>query len=95
MIYRWPNRMPLILGISALLVWAVYMLQRSGLLFPHSLARFVQRHLDGVGMASFALAGAGIALGLYLGRGGRRTKLLLWGTLISVAGALAQFLAPL
>ena len=86
---------PLVLGIAAILVWAIYMLQRSGFLFPHSFERFVQHHLDGVGMVSFAFAIIGIALGLYFGRGGRRTKLLLWGTLISVAGALAQLLLPL
>ena len=86
---------PLILGISALLVWAIYMLQRSGSLFPHSFEQFVQHHLDGVAMVSFAFAATGIALGLYLGRGGRRTGLLLWGTVTSVAGALAQLLLPL
>ena len=85
----------LVLGLSAFVFWAIYMLQRSGFLFPHTFERFVQHHLDGVGMASFALAALGIALGLYLGRGGRRTRLLLWGTLISVAGALAQLLLPL
>src|SRR5258708_46099 len=86
---------PLVLGPSAFFVWTVYMLQRSGFLFPHSFERFVQYHLDGVAMASFALAATGIALGLYLGRGGRRTRLLLWGTLVSVAGALAHLLLPL
>ena len=86
---------PLVLGICALLVWAIYMLQRSGFLFPHFFERFVQHHLDGVAMASFALAAAGISAGLFLGRGGRRTRLLLWGTLISVAGALAQLLLSL
>jgi hypothetical protein len=84
----------MILGICSLLVWVVYMLQRSGLLFPHSFERFAQHHLDGIGIVSLVLAGAGIALGLYLGRGGRRTRLLLWGTLISVAGGLAQLLLP-
>ena len=87
--------MPLLLGLSAFVVWVIYMLQRSGFLFPHSFERFVQHHLDGVGMASFALAVIGTALGLYLGRGGRRTRLLLWGTLMSVAGALAQLFLPL
>ena len=86
---------PLFLGICALVVWAMYMLQRSGFLLPHSFERFVQHHLDGVAMVSFALAASGIALGVYLGRGGRRTRLLLWGTLISVAAALVQFLLPL
>ena len=86
---------PLVLGTCALAPWAIYMLQRSGLLFPNSFARFVQQHLDAVGAASFALAAAGVALGLYLGRGGRRTRLVLWGILISVAGALAQLLLPL
>jgi hypothetical protein len=86
---------PLILGLSAFTFWAVYMLQRSGLLAPDSFERFVQRHLDEVAMTSLALAVIGVALGLYLGRGGRRTKLMLWGTLISVAGALAQLLLPL
>ena len=86
---------PLVLGLSAFVFWAIYMLQRSGFLVPHSLERFVQHHLDGVGMVSFALAAIGIVLGLYLGRGGRRTRLMLWGILISVAGALAQLLLPL
>jgi hypothetical protein len=86
---------PLVLGISALSAWAIYMLQRSGLLFPDSFERFVQHHLDVVGTASLALAAAGVAIGLYLGRGGRRTRLVLWGILVSVAGAVAQLLLPL
>jgi hypothetical protein len=86
---------PLVLGLAAFAVWAIYMLQRSGFLFPHSFERFVQHHLDGVAATSITLAAIGIALGLYLGRGGRRTKLLLWGTLISVAVVLAQLFLPL
>ena len=87
--------LPLALGGCAIGVSLIYMLQRSGLLFPHSFERFVQHHLDGVGIAAFGLAVAGIVLGLYLGRGGRRNGLLLWGTLVSLAGALAQLLLPL
>lgn len=85
---------PLVLGLAAFALWAIYMLQRSGFLFPNSFERFVQHHLDGVAAASFTLAAMGIALGLYLGRGGRRTKLLLWGTLISVGAVLAKLFYP-
>ena len=87
--------MPLVLGVSAILLSSVYVLQRSGRLGSHSLETFVQHHLDGIGITAFALAGTGMALGLYLGRGGRRTALLVWGTVISVAGAVAQLLLPL
>jgi hypothetical protein len=87
--------LPLVFGLSALVVWTIYLLQRSGMLSPHSFERFVQRHLDAVAITSFVLAAVGIALGLYLGRGGRQTKLMLWGILICVAGALAQLFLPL
>jgi hypothetical protein len=86
---------PLVFGGSAILLSAVYMLQRSGFLGSHSFERFIQHHLDGIGITAFALAGIGMTVGVYLGRGGRRTTLLFWGTVISVAGALAQLLLPL
>lgn len=87
--------LPLLFGGSAILLSSIYMLQRSSFLGLHSFERFVQQHLDGIGITAFILAGIGMALGLYLGRGGRRTALLLWGTVISVAGGLAQLLLPL
>jgi hypothetical protein len=86
---------PLILGLCAVLGSSIYILQRSGFLVPHSFDSFVQHHLDGFGVLSFGLALTGMALGLYLGRGGRRNNLLIWGTLVSVAAALAQLLVPL
>jgi hypothetical protein len=87
--------LPLVLGGCAIALSVIYMLQRSGLLFPDSFEGFVQHHLNGIGIAAFGLAVAGIILGLYLGRGGRRNRLLLWGTLVSLAGGLALLLLPL
>ncbi len=87
--------LPLTLGTCAILVSLAYWLQRSGSLFPHSLERFVQHHLDGIGITALGLAVTGIILGLYLGRGGRRNSVLLWGTLVSVAATLLQLLLPL
>jgi hypothetical protein len=87
--------LPLVFGGSAILLSSIYQLQRSGFLGSGSFERWGQDHLDGIGITAFALAGIGMALGLYLGRGGRKSALLLWGTGISVAGALAQLLLPL
>jgi hypothetical protein len=87
--------LPLILGACAIAMSVIYELQRSSLLVPHSLERFVQHHLDGLGIAALCLAVAGLVSGLYLGRGGRRHGILLWGILASIAGTLAQLLLPL
>jgi hypothetical protein len=87
--------LPMVLGISAILLTAIYSLQRSGHLLPPSFGRFVQHHLDGIGIAAFGVAVTGTAVGLYLGRGGRQTRLLFWGTLLCVVGALAPLLLSL
>jgi hypothetical protein len=86
----------MVLGASAAIGSLVYELQRSGLLVPHSLERAVQAHLDALGIAAFALAFTGSLLGAYLSRGGGRpTRVLLWGTVLSVAALVAQLLLPL
>jgi hypothetical protein len=87
--------LPLALGVSAILLSFIYYLERSGLLVPHSFERFVQHHLDSCGIASFVLAVTGMILGLYFGRGGRKARVVSWGTLTSVAAALAQLALPL
>ena len=88
-------RMPLAFGVSSVFLSSVYILQRSTHLGPRSFERFVQHHLDGIGITAFALAGTGVAFGLYLLRFRAKTPLLVWGTVISVIGALAHLLMPL
>ena len=86
---------PLVLGVLALLMSVLYMLQRFGSPFPDSFERFVQFHLDSICGLALLFAVAGAILGLCLGGGVGRSRLLIWGTLICVAAIFAQLLMPL
>jgi hypothetical protein len=78
--------LPLVFGIVALFVGAVYQAQRNGL-FLHSFYafdRFIQHHLDATGGTAEVLALLGVVIGLMVRWTRGRNRILTLGTAFSV-----------
>lgn len=77
---------PVVLGLVALLTSGAYQAQRFGVFIQscYSLDRFIQRHLDAIGIFSSITALLGVVAGLVLLRLQGQSLPLKWGTILSV-----------
>jgi hypothetical protein len=74
---------PLAFGFTGLGLCVVYQAQRSDML-PYSLDRFIQHHLDAIAGFSMLAALLGVVAGLATLRLRGRSRLLTFGTILSV-----------
>jgi hypothetical protein len=86
---------PLAFGVSSVFLSAIYMFQRSGMLWPYSADRFVQHHLDLIGNTAAIISLTGLALSLILSKRYRNSKIVKVGTVAVVVSCVMWLLQPL